>query len=111
QPSQDPPGVTEHAHQELAPASHGFDFRRNNRSRKAPGLLDTYDRSASFVSGPWRVPNVHDKTAANHAPAIVFCSEGKRHEQKRSSRNSLFGGPDLCCRGEKYGSCSHTFAA
>src|SRR5262249_45729615 len=63
QPSQDPPGVTEHAHQELAPASHGFDFRRNNRSRKAPGLLDTYDRSASFVSGPWRVPNVHDKTA------------------------------------------------
>src|SRR5262249_23197230 len=57
------------------------------------------------------VPNIHNKTTANHAPAIVFCSDGKRHEQKRSGRNSLFRGADLCCRGEKYGSCSHTFAA
>src|SRR5436190_23692726 len=44
-------------------------------------------------------------------PGIVFCLEGKRHEQKLNGRNSLFGGADLCCRGEKPGSCSCTFVA
>src|SRR5262245_4074158 len=34
-----------------------------------------------------------------------------RHEQKPSNRNNLVGGADLCCRGQKHGSCSCTFAA
>jgi hypothetical protein len=52
-----------------------------------------------------------DGTASDHVPGIVFCLEGKRHEQKLNSRSSLFGGADLCCRGKKRGSCSGTFAA
>ena len=52
-----------------------------------------------------------DGTASDHMLGTVFCLEGKRHEQKLNSRNSLFGGADLCCRGEKHASCSCTFAA
>ena len=36
---------------------------------------------------------------------------GQRHEQKPNSRHSLFAGANLCCLGEKRGSCSRTFAA
>ena len=36
---------------------------------------------------------------------------GQTHEQKLNNRSSLFGGANLCCRGEKRGSCSSAFAA
>jgi hypothetical protein len=41
--------------------------------------------------------------------AVLLCVQ--LHEQKPNSRNSLFAGANLCCRGKKRGSYSRTFAA
>jgi len=61
---QDALGAAEHAPQELAPPSHGFDLHETIEAESPRvRLLDTYERGASLSAGCWR-PTVNDRNGA-----------------------------------------------